>query len=880
MDESIKMSICSTLNEYLFRNIWNEPDTEFRRTTTPFLLQTRSATGAFRAGSQSHTLPVGGIPYYIYALADTALGSFSFDISDWITFAELANTMGVVWNLHGDNGQMLHKSYVYVKHDPTTKYLYIAVHKQMAQTVLGISYHVRNIYSSQYIYNHNYNKPTIFSSRAPTDAVELINFRRQVKQKILATNYSILYVNGYERDVINIDNIAINDYVDVVADPEVFCMFELDLSDVSQYEVFYSDKDSLNKVLIHIPRALNPNNWVLTPNTIDIHIRGKEIGTQPIQDGLYIHRHQVSVGIGNVTHNDFSIPLYILEAYRDTLGVSDTVLRIRCRRHHNDNVLIPDKSYINLLYSTRHTDSDIIDLLMGRGEEDLSFWKASELEQSGYIDTLLDVPNIITPSLMTDYVDTLGYYHTISLVAQRVQHVVLGDWFDGTVILNKPKIFEKRKVSPLVFIEGRKVPFHKVTIVDNGETQFSITLDETVSYNIGDKMLVEIFLDGNENSYLFTPTEEDHTLIIEYEDFAVFEQLDASSTEDIKGINTTSDVVYEELETLVSYVAYNLVEGGMELTFAPSLYNRTFLIQDKEFTRLYSKNIDSDLINTDVVAITLDILTTDEINRTPIMTFNGVKAFLNNKTLIEGIDFHIANFTDPNGKVAIRQAILTNVKYLNTSNNLFEVVVFGEVIEDMDSGFFIKDHIQTNDPATLWYPPISTLYVDGHIIHDVVPIGNGYQIDTTDIRVGAPFGLMTCVPKCVKDFINYYHSNDDRDRLVILNEYFNDYVQDVESVVITESHNIVSIMCVAVCKDIKNNTADLGYDPDGTFQNLDLAEYEYLRSHDIAISTDMDFDFIDVLPTYVQLTVTPTQYALIQRVRQVLIPDDQVADGD
>ena len=93
-------------------------------------------------------------------------------------------------------------------------------------------------------------------------------------------------------------------------------------------------------------------NKIITHNTCDFWIR-RRLSKEPY--GKYLHRVKLDNSsrdtVTQVTHNDMSIPLYVLDAYRDYLEVEELTVHLVGRIHDKDNVLIRDASFIDLLYT-------------------------------------------------------------------------------------------------------------------------------------------------------------------------------------------------------------------------------------------------------------------------------------------------------------------------------------------------------------------------------------------------------------------------------------------------------------------------------------------------------------------------------------------------
>ena len=263
---------------------------------------------------------------------------------------------------------------------------------------------------------------------------------------------STVYLNGREAIDLTIENIIIGDYVEIINDETIFCQFDIDLQNPMQNKQYNSTRDGMVKQIIHIPTALNPDNRVITNNTCDIFVRPKVISNANI-NGLFLHRCQYSVEIAQITHNDFSIPHYVLESYKEYLKSDEIVLHVVCRLHSQINHLVRTKDYLDLLYT--HDEDIILDFLENVNKpsaaKDINFWSADVLEDSEYVKMLDGIPDFISPDVVPKYVDTLGYHNTMALVNKSIQRKYVPDVLSHELVLDVPLLFRPAQVYVSVF---------------------------------------------------------------------------------------------------------------------------------------------------------------------------------------------------------------------------------------------------------------------------------------------------------------------------------------------------------------------------------------------------------------------------------------------
>jgi hypothetical protein len=134
--------------------------------------------------------------------------------------------------------------------------------------------------------------------------------------------------------------------------------------------------------------------------------------------GTYIHTTSDKT-IDQITHNDFSIPRYIVDAHKDLISDESVYVNVKLRTYEKDNSLFSNGYYWDILYDTQ-TDEEILSHLLGQIDStNLWFWKASVLEKSLITKNLLRC-NPITTDNVDQYIQELGYFNTLRLICDRL----------------------------------------------------------------------------------------------------------------------------------------------------------------------------------------------------------------------------------------------------------------------------------------------------------------------------------------------------------------------------------------------------------------------------------------------------------------------------
>lgn len=684
-----------------------------------------------------------------------------------------------------------------------------------------------------------------------------------------------VFVDGYEtylKDATIFDSKE-DVYIDIIHDENVVITYDINLT--NDNNIFFSDKDEVYKQIIHFPKRINPNNEVFTHNTMTIYVRNNNKDGS-IGKGVYLHRC-ANRSVTQITHNDIGIPTYILDAFRDHLGNQDISLHIKIRRHDKDNTLVRDKSYIDLLYQL--DDDLIVQHLLGKiWPEKLHFWKANELEKSKYVEMMFDVPNIITIKNMYDYVEGLGYYQTISLLCQRVQHTVITEWYGGFLYWNKPYLFQYNNIYPIVYHNGKKINNKYITLDNSIDTKIGIAIDDRVGVSMGDILTVEMYLTTDTQAYAITPTENNNYIDIPYSDYQLIEQFDLNITLDCLG--KPQNYSYKEItftDGLLIEMSSPDIPGYRRIIFAPEMFNRTFIIDHPVRVVRYEEDIDSYLLNGDPIILDLDHYTYNTSEKISMYNTNKVVVFLNGKYLIKDLDFVVAEIKDHNGNFVTRKIVIQNLEYLQESNNKIEYFVTAAEKENSVFGFVVDNKAYDEDKLALLFDTMSLVHVDGNLEIDATNQGSYIQLPIAKYRQGTPFECDTSIPSSVKIFIDEYHENDDLERLEILNEYFYGKKPSYpDKIILEQSHKVYSVLTAPIIRDIVNKTSTISLDPDtNRFVEQQLSGYKQYKEIDLVYNRKCDLRFVDVYPHYRNFEVDDiTDYSLVKSVINQLLPKD------
>lgn len=893
-------AICTALNTYCFLNIWNEPLSEYRVNIQPILMDKKSRSGAVSINGVLLELPRDDEPFFLYSIStDCFRHALDIDSDTWYDSVTLCNDRDILVHVFTHEGKMCSHMDCYLMMLPMQNAYVLAVSKRTFMK-LGVSpTDVNDIYVTIYKDSDIANKTTLYSYKIPTNdrngtyRLEII----KKLQEIGSLDQVILYVNGYEVEFSDPALLEYDDYVDIIHDTNIILSFEVECPDNQNrdYWMYYSEKYQDNRIIIHMPKALNPEKKVLTHNTCDFFIRRKIREKFP-QEGLYVQR-TADRSISQITHQDFSLPETVLDAYRDYLGISKTIpdsqavtVYVRVRQHDKDNILVRDKNYIDMLYT--QDDATIIQCLKeySRPKKAPEFWMAKSLEASTYVNMMFDIPDTIRPENMYTYVEGLGYYHTIGLLCSRVFRSTVTDIYGGFMSFNKPYLYHDRKIYPIIYHNGKKIHRSQVVVTQStDDIQYNVSFINT-NFAIGDDIIVETFIDGNRQSHAFKVSADSRTVTVPYTEYVLYQEIDDSPST-AYGIDYTTHMSYKKITTTtgICTVTTDTLNGTTTFTFSANYIGTTFHIQNKYCVRPLS--LESDLRNKiasgDPLAFNLTWQTTDG-DTVPIFEVNSVQVFLNGRYLINGLDYHIATVKGLDGRMTMHQLVIQNKSYLlgNYADTL-EVIVTSAEIEDTSFGFVKNDMIihASNRILALWFEGISTAHIEGYIELDLVNQSTHMEVPDSKYRQGAPYEIATRIPRLVKDFVDTYHGNDDRERMIAINEYFYGSKTDLSGIIVLPySHQLYSIYMAAIIRDVVNGDLILALDPDNPRMKRQVKDYEYLKSYDLVFKDDtetIDLTYTDVFPTYSEWGGVPVETVqLVHALTKLLMPLDDFSSGE
>ena len=876
---------CHILNHFLFDKVWNEVDSEYRVNIKPILMNKHSVVGSFGLLDATIKLPTGNNSYYVWVISSETFNiGLKLPADVWTNCEEIANTYNTLLHMYSKSGSMLHKKYTYLRYNQSKSVILIAAQKDMVRACVHSFKEVTDdMYLTIYYDSDVANPVTVFSAQKTT-GISNTNFQKFIDKAIdTASKDDVLqiYKNGVEVTPYKYQiPFQDGDFIDIVVDENIAFSIDLDLTYTNQNPVYLSDKDHTWKQILHIDKKYNPDNKIITHNTCDFWIR-RRLSKEPY--GKYLHRVKLDNSsrdtVTQVTHNDMSIPLYVLDAYRDYLEAEELTVHLVGRIHDKDNVLIRDASFIDLLYT--HNDADIKRILSGHGPETLPWWKASELEKSKYIEMMFDIPNIVTTGNIKEYVEALGFYQVVNLLCKRVVDTTITDAFKGTLVFSLPLLYLTHTVIPVVYLNGKVLSKNKFTYTNLPETnQCNITIADGVQIKPGDLFTCVFYLDGDKNIYSMFPTEASTTITIPFRDFTIWAEEEVS--ESVHGVDHTYTKRYKPLEEITHYVAHANDKGSYDVTVAPEFIGKTILIQNKYCSYRQTYNLKEYTTTGKTISIPLIVPATDKSTNTeklyPAFNLQNISVYVNGEYLVRNIEYFINTVKDDTGLFSHELIIQSMDHFTEGSDDTCDVVINIAESEDISSFFVINNELRDETPVNLYFPNISLSHVDGILERNADYKGVYMKLpENTDhkYKQGDIFEIQTSVPALIKDFILQYVSNEDFTRIKLLNDYFyGKYKLMPDVLVMEDKHRLYSVFMNTFIHDVLSGIIPVHFDPDVDHMNDIIKPYLYLKDMDLCfrmLDTNNQV-FIDFYPQYVNYSVEPETKRFIDYFIKTYMP--------
>lgn len=817
---NLKEYVEDYLTAYLLKHVWNNPCTEFRQNLKLRLSLARKATGNIDMYGNMVPLPSG--VFYVYECPITRIIGLYPLSKTWMRVSDFINETGLDLRFHGHYGEWLYRRDIHMKVD--NGILLFAVSAEMFNDILP-SGNTSEVYLSIYKQPEASGKLVLKPSRIFTKAQAIDSY-------VEVPKHSYTFINGNDVRVTKSDTFKLNDYIEMIIDPDILGTFDINLYD-NTHKTFIDGSDGKEKLIIHIPKSFNHGNWLITHNTCDLFLRNKDAHI-----GVFINRTNTEGDIGQITHNDMYISMGLINEYMEHHGYQEAYLKVVVRRANKKDVLIQDRNYINILYTL--SDDEILAHLAGEGDTSFPFWQASVLANSPYVKTMYQIEKPNVRGDLSLYLDTFGYLSALDLVCAKVTHGLVYPYSGKVMLVDIPlSLLHIENITCIAHIDGVKIDFNKYTVVRKGRT-IELTFDDSVILKTGTTVAFELFEDIEPRAEYITPTASNKTLQVQG-DVNVYQ------------ISTIGSSHYPNNMLNQTYglnKAYELITSGYSITnniitFNSTLYNKNLLVVSKKgFGTVYTKDFTYDSLNNDIISTALmtasckqwmsDITTT-----LPVLWDNFI-VYLNGKELAKDIDYTLVDLKTNDNKQIGYVCHINNIDYLDgQNNNRIEVVL---IPEDRVIEFNDFSHHDTNDAVLstlLWFGNISMITSNGAPIR-VIDKTESALVLNGDMSYGSLLHTRITLPVQLLELFQEasissgLSINSDLSRVQLIREFLrlrNKPEYKVSK--IEKSHNLYSIMSTLVIRDYLNSLSGTPIINPGDNILNKLSAYRQLESQDV-----------------------------------------------
>ena len=636
MVTKIADKFCSFLNNHCSKFIWNEPQREYRHNIKLALQMKRPQINVWTTDKEIVTLPVSDRQFFVYATPVRHFAGLDVGSSDWQSVTTLINKR-IQLRIHDSTGRRLVGSYIYTKTSSADRNtIYIAIDAEMLNKIaVGKS---EDLFIGVYFDSDADGTVSIYSGKV-TEANKNEFITRSESATVKFVNG--MYIKGNLTSNISESGkflIKNGDFVELIKDGNVVGSFSVDLSNDDDSRVYISEKDLRLKNIIHIPKALNSQNYLISHDTCDFFIYPRNRSTS-YKVGLYFHRAQGSEDRSfiQLTHNDFGVPTSLIDMFSEYLGADEVVIDCYIRRHSRTKTLQRDKHYLDYLYQL--DDNTILDFLEGKADSDISFWEAAKLETSNYLSIVKDTNAQLIQSTLKFYTEALGYTNTASLLSHRIFRYT---GFSGYDIMdrdgNKYKIFniglpiafqwkecinpDCQNAVPIVddvcsecghhqptksftvhcYINGVKLKYSQIvgrTFVDNTNVDAQGTYSLEFLAHLGsrslvksDEIVIELCESNEFTTYIFNPSVSDRSMCVKPGKYKCYKK---STVEPVNTVAGSVSDIYEP----VSLESFELAKKkDLYIYECPeSLVGYELIVQSEEGLGPNSYDIQSETIN-------------------------------------------------------------------------------------------------------------------------------------------------------------------------------------------------------------------------------------------------------------------------------------------
>ena len=442
-----------------------------------------------------------------------------------------------------------------------------------------------------------------------------------------------------------------------------------------------------------------------------------------------------------------------------------------------------------------------------------------------------------------------------------------GIYADADFICTKPFVLSDRNVTPLVYVNGKKILQSKIITTDFSNQRVGISVSPE-SVTSGDQVDISIVEEGLSQPIRFTPTAETSSVVVSDPDGYIYQEIKLDTP--VVGYKRQSEASYLMVaEGNATYTVNQNTDGTYAVTFSPSQYGSTFLLYPTYFLFHEEIALDPYLSSVDPLIFPLHTLSHDGID-VPLIGYTSVGVYINGLRLVENIDYVLSPLTTATG-IALVDVIITNMSYFDAANtgNTLEIIAHTGYTATRDYGYVKNDLLIKNSDISVWYSQVGNAFIEGTLTRNLEDYAV-YMTPSSPVENGKVFLLQTVYPRIVSEVLANYTPANDNQTLRTIDAYLGRTIPALPPVLpVYSEHGVYSPYLTAIIRDLIYGDLILADDPNDQTFLTQFSAYEYLFERDPTIKdgTDVDRNFVKVAACYAQLPETsPLNMSMIQRL--------------
>lgn len=873
LQDTPSYALLHRLNTLGYRDLWVNNRVHLKSNHRLTAISTRYVMSSFSTDDQQIFLPTSTACRVYQTDSNIFFGTPALPDQTWVDSVTCATTYGLDLVTYSKEGRLCDPSSVWIYFDPYGGSVFVCV--DVTSLLLTTGSDQPTLYQTMYLTDGRA-APTItaFTLTASTagspDPTQLAKLNTAIAASIsLSQAGTVVIVNGYPYPSDMIPAFNSGDHVVVTCDPTVTGSFDITIDDSKTG--YFSTKYAEYREIIHVPKALNPNNVILSDAELTVMVYDPNT-----KKPVYLHRVQDNT-IKQITHNDFTISRAVVNTFRDSMNAAVVNLRVLFRFPNRVRYLKDDVSHIIDLYTL--PDTDIIPIMTGNKDISVPEWTAVSLETSGLIALEENFPSTIDSTILDTYVKALGYYRTAALISQSHTRYIL----TGSAIgVKKPLWLTGLPCACTVYANGIKIPDVNVRVADRDACSFYLSVDISDTVPLGSVIDVDICEGDDRIATTFVPQTESLSITMDspYYDVYVRNTMSVPMTT----VSGTTSYVYKPLAE--SSTAYHVTQtaDGYVFTFNSVYRNYTCILSPRTGRQCITIDMDKDIATKRAFTYTLYNTTTSG-DAVPLMGTPHLSVYINGHRLVPDIDYEYIPSLTNTSSIVSTDLVISNQRYVNLTGtgNLLEVVVDSSIVVTQDIGYNRGNVFVRSWTPEMWDDATSRLFNCGQLVSPVIDNG-AYLTTTSSVRDGSPFLSEWLLPYGVQLLLVAYTPDTD----IALRKRIDSYLmKDVpvapEFIHLYDSYSLYSPYIATVINAVIAGTFTAVDDPSDTLFLSQFAQFDYIKDRDPVILANnpyIDRKLVDIAPHYVDYTVTDaTQLRIVRRLIALTLTNQQPTFG-